>query len=208
MQVIQLIKEYTTPPVTYITTSALLPQSPDQRPMKMTFFYCLLCILYISCGSPGTLNGTTEHVPMVLQSTCANHYNPFYTGICQSFIGPSNTGTCAGQQITFTCVVESGVTSWIITPGGEAGVCSYSSYIPDEDTCGPGRRFTSFPTEESNNPLNSSLSVAVTDDLNVTLVQCADATVVGDLTGSYNICLIGKFKCLLVYNNESWTPNR
>ena len=89
-------------------------------------------------------------------------------------------------------MVASGAASWIITPGGEDGVCSYSAVIPEEDTCGPERRFISYATENSGNLLNSSLSVLLTDDLNGTLVKCADATVSDDLIGSFNICIVGK----------------
>lgn len=118
----------------------------------------------------------------------------FYAGaLCNTFSGPSSCSTCAGEQITFTCVVNSGAASWIITPGGQDGVCSYSSVYPNEDSCGPGRRFTSSRTEESSTPLSSSLSVALSNDLNGTLVQCADATVFDSFIGSYNICVLGEF---------------
>lgn len=118
--------------------------------------------------------------------------------LCQ-FTEPSRGSSCTGKHITFTCVVTSGAASWIIIPGGEDGVCSYSAVIPDEETCGPDRRFTSHTTENSSNILNSSLSVLLTDDLNGTLVKCADATVSDDFIGTYNICIVGKVHlCLAI----------
>ena len=79
----------------------------------------------------------------------------------------------------FTCVVDSGSTLWRVTPGGDDGVCSYQIGTPNiKNSCGPEKSFTSSRTEGSSNINNSSLSVTLTDDLNRTLVECLDGTVV------------------------------
>ena len=68
-------------------------------------------------------------------------------------------------------------------------MCIYKSYSKSRR---PDDRFMSSRTEGSSDINNSSLSVTLTDDLNGTLVECLDATVVDvNATGSYNICVIG-----------------
>ena len=93
----------------------------------------------------------------------------------------------------WTCVVDSGSTSWRVTPGGEQALCRYQIGTPDiEDTCGPEGRFISSRTEGSSDITNSSLSVTLSNDLNGTLVECIDAAIAGrNIIASYNICVVG-----------------
>ena len=93
----------------------------------------------------------------------------------------------------WTCVVDSGATTWRVTPGGEQPICRFQISFPDiEDSCGPEGRFTSSRTEGSSDISNSSLSMTLTDYLNETLVECIDAAVAGgNIIASYNICVIG-----------------
>ena len=90
---------------------------------------------------------------------------------------------CSGDDVTFTCVVDSGATSWTLTPGGRSQVCSYQSGLQVPDTCGPDEKFSSFRTPGSVDNKNSSLSVvSITEDVNQTLVECIDG-VTSDLIG-------------------------
>ena len=114
-----------------------------------------------------------------------------YAGVlCQPFTEPSAGETCSGERITFTCLAG-GVTLWIVRPGGLDVECVYTSVTQSLDMCGPEDMFTSSRTEGSSDPLNSSLTVVLTDDLNDTMVEYSDATVRGDPIGSYNICVVG-----------------
>ena len=110
--------------------------------------------------------------------------------LCQPFTEPSDGETCSGERITFTCVAG-GATLWIVRSGGLDGECVYSSVTQNPDECGPEDMFRSSRTEGSSDPLNSSLTVVLTDGLNDTMVECSDATVRGDPIGSYNICVVG-----------------
>ena len=110
------------------------------------------------------------------------------------FTGPDEI--CPGDDVTFTCVVESGVTRWTVSPGGNDGVCIYLSSGQTPDTCGPDGRFRSSRTEGSETAANSSLSVvSITEDLNGTMVECADGNNITDIIGSDDICITGKFVC-------------
>ena len=113
------------------------------------------------------------------------------TGIlCQSFSPPSDE-ICPRDNVTFTCVVNSGVTRWTVGPGDE-NQCIYLSSDSEPAKCGPGGRFESSRTDVNESPNNSSLSVdLITNNLNGITVSCSDAGI-GELTGSYNICIIGK----------------
>ena len=114
----------------------------------------------------------------------------FYTGVlCQSLTAP--TEICPGDDVTFTCVVDLAV-FWRVTPGGDDEECVYRSGNPDVTaTCGPDQRFTSSRTDMSQDINNSSLSVvSITNDLNETLVECADIN--NELVDSYNICIVGR----------------
>ena len=97
---------------------------------------------------------------------------------------------CPGDDVTFTCVVET-TTRWTVTPGGDDRECVYLSVSQSSDRCGPDGRFTSSRTEMSDNINNSSLSVInITNDLNGTVVECTDAT--GNFNESSGICIIGE----------------
>ena len=73
-------------------------------------------------------------------------------------------------------------------------MCLYVTNLQNSETCGPGGRFRSSPTEGSD-ATNSSLSVdPITDDLNRTVVNCTDVTNNIQI-GSDNICITGTFSC-------------
>ena len=75
-------------------------------------------------------------------------------------------------------------------------MCTYLSSAQDPDTCGPDGRFRSSRTEGSETAANSSLSVvSITEDLNGTMVECADGNNITDIIGSDDICITGKFVC-------------
>ena len=92
------------------------------------------------------------------------------------------------------------VTLWTVSPGGSNGECIYLSGSQTPDTCGLNGRFRSSRTEGSENATNSSLSVvSITEDLNGTMVECADGTDVTDIIGTDVICIAGKFVVRQVY---------
>ena len=111
--------------------------------------------------------------------------------LCQRFIGPLDGDTCPGEEISFTCLVDSGSISWIVTPGGADDECPYTSVTQRTDTCGPNGVFTSSRTE-GGSEFNTSLSVVLTNDLSGTEVECIDSAAGGGLVDSYNICVIGE----------------
>ena len=113
------------------------------------------------------------------------------SGTLSQFTGPSS-GICPGDDVTFTCVVNTTVvTLWIVNSGGMETDCNYNPNMPTIRTCGPGGRFTSSVTDVNGDPNNSSLSVdSVTSDLSGTSVTCADGNAI--IIGSRNICVIGK----------------
>ena len=99
---------------------------------------------------------------------------------------------CPGDDITFTCVVNSGATIWtFMQPGEPDRTCAYLSALPDQTTCDPpDDRFRISPTEGSANN-SSSLSVAsITENFNETMVGCTDG-IGGNPVGSDNICIVG-----------------
>ena len=84
------------------------------------------------------------------------------------------------------------VARWTVSPGGNGGVCAYLSGTQDPDTCGPDGKFRSCRTEGSKSADNSSLSVvSITEDLNGTIVECADGNNATDIIGSKTICILG-----------------
>ena len=120
------------------------------------------------------------------------NYITFVGALCQSFTGPSSA-ICPGDDISFTCVVSSGATSWFIGDREEGDVCAYQSGSQAPDTCGPEGQFHSNHTKGSENYKNSSLRVdSITEDLNETRVECVDG-ISGDLIMAYDICIVGKF---------------
>ena len=83
-------------------------------------------------------------------------------------------------------------TRWDVSLGGDDGRCIYETDDPLPDICGPDRRFESSQTDVNGPANNSSLSVdLITNDLNGTTVSCTNGGT-GELTGSYDICIIGK----------------
>ena len=108
------------------------------------------------------------------------------------FSGPSS-GICPGDDVTFTCVVDSGATRWTFSPPGESDrTCNYLRAFPDQTTCNPpDERFRISQTEGSANN-SSSLSLAsITENLNETMIVCADGNS-GNQVGTDNICIVGK----------------
>ena len=122
------------------------------------------------------------------------------TGIlCESFSPPSDE-ICPRDNVTFTCVVNSGVILWSVGPGDD-DLCAYFSVSPTTDTCGPDGRFESSQTDVNGPANNSSLSVdLITNDLNGITVNCIDGGT-GELIGSYDICIIGKNTIQLTFSH-------
>ena len=114
------------------------------------------------------------------------------SGTVSQFTGPSS-GICPGDDVTFTCVVNTttSVTIWRVNSGGDETSCNYLHNSPNTQTCGPGGRFTSSVTDVNGDPNNSSLSVdSVTSELSGTSVTCSDGNAI--IIGIRNICVIGK----------------
>ena len=115
------------------------------------------------------------------------------------FIGTQSQFTtpdeiCPGDDVTFTCIVTSGITRWSVSPGGNDGVCVYFSDSEVSETCGPGSSFSSSRTEGSDTPTNSSLSVvSIEPNLNGTVVECTDGNNISNVIGSDDICITGEF---------------
>ena len=92
--------------------------------------------------------------------------------------------------MTFSCLVNTTVTVWSVSPEGDDGRCEYLAFNRVESLCGPGDRFRSFQTQPGD-IFNSSLRVeAVTEDLNRTSVECADGD--SSVVGSSIICIVGE----------------
>ena len=121
---------------------------------------------------------------------------PLWTisGALSQFSGPSS-GICLGDDVTFTCVVNTtSIIIWVVNSGGYETICIYLRNSPNTQTCGPGGRFTSSVTDVNGDPSNSSLSVdSITSDLSGTSVTCSDGN--DNLIGSKDICVIGKIEC-------------
>jgi hypothetical protein len=115
----------------------------------------------------------------------------FSSGVLSQFTRPDEI--CPGDDVMFTCVVGNGATvAWSVDPGGTDGLCLYVTTLQNSDICGPDGRFNSSRTEGSDSAANSSLSVvSITEDLNGTMVECADATNITDIIGSDDICITG-----------------
>ena len=114
-----------------------------------------------------------------------------FIGTESQFTGPPDE-ICPGDDVLFTCVVNSAATLWTFSPpGGPERVCTYLSALPDRNPCDPpDERFRITQTEGSANNFNSSLSVVtVTEDLNGTLVSCTNGGT-GNLD-SDDICIVG-----------------
>ena len=107
------------------------------------------------------------------------------------FTGPSS-GICPGDDVRFTCVVNTTVvTIWRVNSGKGQDSCIYDRNDPNTQTCGPGNIFTSSVTVVNGDLNNSSLSVdSITSDLSGTSVTCIDGNAI--IIGSRNICVIGK----------------
>ena len=127
---------------------------------------------------------------------------PLWTvsGALSQFTGPSS-GICPGDDVTFTCVVNTtAVTIWRVNSGGNSDSCTYRRNNPlNTENCGPGDIFTSSVTDMNGDPSNSSLSVdSVTSDLSGTSVTCADGNAI--IIGSSSICVIGKGLICMSYS--------
>ena len=121
------------------------------------------------------------------------------SGTLSKFSGPSS-GICPGDDVTFTCVVNTtAVTVWRVNSGGNQDSCIYARDDPNTDTCGPGGIFTSSVTDVNGDPRNSSLSVdLITSDLSGTSVTCSDGN--ANIIGSRDICVIGKMFICVSYS--------
>ena len=122
-----------------------------------------------------------------------------FTGVlCQSF-SPPTEDICLGDSITYTytcVVVNSDVrfsTTWRLTPDGGVPPCDVRHNLPEIQTCGPGRVFTSSLTGQSGDSTSftTTLSVeSISENLNGTRVQCLDAGL--ETVGSKDICIVGE----------------
>ena len=126
---------------------------------------------------------------------------PLWTisGALSQFSGPSS-GICLGDDVTFTCVVNTtSIIIWVVNSGGYETICIYLRNSPNTQTCGPGGRFTSSVTDVNGDPSNSSLSVdSITSDLSGTSVTCAYGNAI--IIGSSSICVIGKGLICMSYS--------
>ena len=124
---------------------------------------------------------------------------PGVPGAQNQFTGPSN-GICPGDDVTFTCVVDTILTSWRVNSTGALTSCTYDQSNPTVTVkCGLAQEFTSSRTDE-NGPINSSSLSAVSVDsgLNGVSVTCVDGN--GVVIGSRAICVIGKDRALELYS--------
>ena len=95
--------------------------------------------------------------------------------LCQS--SSTDSGSCPGDDITFTCVASTTAIVWIVAPdGGNTTTCLV---FPDgmgetTDMCGPMNRFTATVTGAD----STTLTVQSVDDvINGTRVECVDSDV-------------------------------
>ena len=93
--------------------------------------------------------------------------------MCQS--SSTDSGSCPGDDITFTCVASTTAVIWSVTPdGGEETICAV---VPGDVTtamCGPMNRFTATVTGAD----STTLTVQSVDDvINGTRVECIDSDV-------------------------------
>ena len=155
-------------------------------------YYYIYTILHVSTVKVSVMWGSNVYTLSSSCLPCTLHidYNPCSsTGVlCQSFSPPTGE-ICPGDDVTFTCSAGD-ATFWSVSPGGEDGECAYRSSNPNIDRCGPGRIFTSGPTDVNGDSTTSFLSVdSITVDLNGTLVECTNAG--GNLIGSDSIFIVG-----------------
>ena len=126
---------------------------------------------------------------------------PLWTisGTVSQFTWPSN-GICPGDDVTFTCVVNTtSVIIWTVNSGGDEESCNYRHNDRNTDTCGPGDIFTSSVTDMNGDPRNSSLSAdSITSGLSGTSVTCFDRN--ANIIGSRDICVIGKMYICVSYS--------
>ena len=95
--------------------------------------------------------------------------------LCQS--SSTDSGSCPGDDITFTCVASTIAIVWIVTPdGGDPTLCTVILGGSDvtTDMCGPMNRFTATVTGAD----STTLTVQSVDDvINGTRVECVDSDV-------------------------------
>ena len=139
---------------------------------------------------------------------CYSSFPYGYAGVSHSqFTGPSN-GICPGDNVTFTCVVTTTLTTtWRIDSGGPLATCTYDQSNPTVTVkCGPAQEFTSSQTDVNGPINNSSLSVdSVDSGLNGTTVTCVDGN--GAVIDSRDICVIGKRGYCLQYFLQPYIEN-
>ena len=119
-----------------------------------------------------------------------------YTGVLSQFSPPTGE-ICSGDNVTFTCVVNTAVTLWVVGLQGDETECLFRRSSPGQDNCGPGDRFMSNATDVNEDINSSFLRVAsITIDLNDTQVRCNDGNDV--IIGSDEICIVGKSTIILM----------
>ena len=126
-------------------------------------------------------------------------------GALSQFTGPSN-GVCPGDDVTFTCVVDTTTfTIWRVSSGGQLVTdCTYNRDSPDTNArpCGSDMRFTLSPTVDPNNSSLSVESESVDSNLNGINVTCSDGN---GLIGSRDICVIGKIRFSIIIRSSRHT---
>ena len=111
--------------------------------------------------------------------------------LCQS--SSTESGSCPGDDITFTCVTSTTAIVWIVAPdGGDQTTCVVITDVTMTAMCGPMNRFTATVTGAD----STTLTVQSVDDvINGTRVECVDSDV------DEQICITGLcWHVLYVYN--------
>ena len=114
-----------------------------------------------------------------------------HAGVLCQLTGQSD-GICPGDDVTFTCVVDSGAALWTFSPPGEPNrTCPYLSTLPDQSICNPPDERVRISQTEGSASNSSSLSVtSITENLNETIVGCRDG-IGNNQVGTDNICIVG-----------------
>ena len=93
--------------------------------------------------------------------------------LCQSF--STDSGSCPGDDITFTCLTSQTAITWRVTPNsGNETRCTLVHGVEETAMCGPMNRFIATVTGAD----SSTLTVQSVDDvINGTSVECLDGDV-------------------------------
>ena len=114
----------------------------------------------------------------------------FATGslvLCQS--SSTDSGSCPGDDITFTCLTSQTATTWIVTPySGNRTSCTVVRDTVETDMCGPMNGFIATVAGAD----SSTLTVQSVDDvINGTSVECLDEDV------DEMICVTGLYSTII-----------